>query len=149
MADDLEGAVEDHQQRHVEREEKCEFVPGQVSSGGRVHHEAFAVGCVDVMQKEDMAGHCNGDQPQHQSAQHGLAHAQGVNGMVGMHHTHVPVQGDDHQEESAPAAVHRQHEEADVTDRLTENPADPRQVVAGSEGQSHDEHEVSHCQVEE
>lgn len=69
--------------------------------------------------------------------------------MMGMHNTHVPIHSDSHQEECASAAVHCQHEEADVADSATKHPVDLRDVVAGTERQGNVEQEISHRQVEE
>ena len=66
-----------------------------------------------------------------------------------MHHTHVPVAGDGHQEDGASAAVHRQHEEADVAHGFSEHPPEASVVVAGPERQRRDEQKIGHCQVEE
>lgn len=69
--------------------------------------------------------------------------------MMGMHHTHVPIHSDSHQEEGTSTAVHCQHEEAGVAESVSKPPLDLRDVVAGTERQNHDEKEVSHCQVKE
>lgn len=69
--------------------------------------------------------------------------------MMRMHHTYVPVHSDSHQEEYASTSAQCQHEECDVAQGISKLPLDPRQVVAGTERQSHVEQEVSQCQVEE
>lgn len=69
--------------------------------------------------------------------------------MMGMHHTHVPVHSNSHQEDGTSTAVHCQHEEADVAEGASKFPVELRDVVAGTERQSHVEQKVSHCQVEE
>lgn len=148
-ADDVDRAVENHEQRHVKGEEECELVPGQVSSGLRVHHEALAVGRVDVLQSEDVSRHGDDDQPQRECPQHSFAYTQWVDGVVGVHHPHVPVHGYGHQEKGAPAAIHGQHEEAEITEPAAECPPDLRQVVDGTERQAQDEQEIGHGQVEE
>lgn len=142
VADDVERAVKNHKQRHVEGKEERELVPGQVTSGLCVNHEALTVGCVGVLQSEDMNRQRDDDQPQSEGPQHGFTHTQRVDGMVGMHHTHVSVHSDGHHEEGAPAAIHGQHEEAEVTEAAAELPLDLREVVGGTERQTQDEHEI-------
>lgn len=149
VANDVERAVENHEQRHVKGEEECELVPGQVTPGLCVNHEALAVGGVDVLQSEDVHRHGDGEHPQSECSQHGFTCTQRVDGVVGMHHAHVPVHGNGHQEEGAPAAIHGQHEEAEVTEPDAERPPNLRQVVDGTEWQTQDEHEICHGQVEE
>lgn len=149
LADDAHGAVKNHDQGNEEGKEKFELVPGQVMVRFGVHHEALAVGCVGVFQRENVSCHCNGNQPESQRHARGLGDAQRVDGVMRVHHAHVPVAGDGHQEDGAPAAVHRQHEETNVTHRFSEHPRQLGVVVAGAERQHGDEQKVGHCQVEE
>lgn len=149
VADYVERAVKNHKQRHGKGKEECELMPGQVTSGLCVDHEAFTVGCVGVLQSEDMNSQRDNDQPQSEGSQHGFTHTQRVDGMVGMHHTHVSVNGNGHHEEGAPTAIHGHHEEAEVTEAATELPLDLRQVVDCTERQTQNEQEICHCQVEE
>lgn len=124
-------------------------MPVKIMVGFSLNHEALAVGCVDVFKSEDMSCHRDGEQPQCKCSTHGFRDAQRVDGMMGMHHTHVPVCSNSHQEEGTSAAVHCQHEEANVAEILSKHPLDLRGVVAGTEWQNHDEQKISHCQVKE
>lgn len=96
-----------------------------------------------------MSRHCNGEQPQSKCPTHGFRATHRVDWMMGMHHTHVPVHSDCHQEEGASAAVHCQCEEDNVADGLSKSPLHLEVVVACTEGQCHDEKKISHHQVEE
>lgn len=57
VADNLDCAVENHKQRHVEGKEKPKLAPAQVAVGLSFNHEAFTVGLAFVFQSEDMGGH--------------------------------------------------------------------------------------------
>lgn len=149
FSDDAHGAVEHHDKRNDEGNEELEPVPGQVLARFGVDHEALAVGRVGVLQRENMSCHSDGEQPESQRHARCSGDAQRVDGMVGVHHTHVPVAGDSHQEDGASAAVHRQHEETDVAHRFSERPPEAGVVVAGPQRQHRDEQKVRHCQVEE
>lgn len=50
----VDGAVENHNQRDKEGEEKRKFMPAQIKFGFSLDHEALAVGCV-VFQSEDVS----------------------------------------------------------------------------------------------
>lgn len=147
--DDAHGAEENHHKRDDEDKEELKLVPGQVVARFRVHHEALAVVCVGVFQRENVSCHRHGEQPESQRHARCSGDAQGVDGMVRVHHAHVPVAGDGHQEDGASTAVHGQHEETDVAHRFSEHPAEARVVVDGPEGQRRDEQKIGHCQVEE
>lgn len=96
-----------------------------------------------------MGAHRNCKEPQRGSSTHGFGDVQKVDGMMRMDHTDVSVHSDGHQEQSAPSAVHRKHEEDNITERFSEIPLEVRDVVSGSKRQNHDEQEVGHGQVEE
>lgn len=144
----VDCAVDNHEQRQNEGKEKPKLMPDQIALRFGVNHEALAVVHL-VFQREDMSCHCNGEQPEQKCSTHGFGDTHRVDRMMGMHHTHVPVQSNSHQEDSTAAAVQLQHEEADVADDVSKLPGDPRIVVAGTERQSHVEQKISHCQVEE
>lgn len=55
VANNLECAVENHKQRHIEGKEECKFMPAQITVGFSLNHEALTVGCVVVLQSEDMS----------------------------------------------------------------------------------------------
>ena len=50
----MDGAVDDHNQRNKEGEEKRKLMPAQVKLGLSLNHEALAVGFV-VFQSEDVS----------------------------------------------------------------------------------------------
>lgn len=149
FSDDAHGAVENHDERNDEGKEELELVPGQVVVRVGVDHEALAVGCVGVFQRENVSCHCEGEHPEPQRHARCLGDAQRVDGMVRVHHAHVPVAGDGHQEDGASAAVNGQHEETDVAHRFSEHPLEASVVVAGPERQRRDEQEIGDRQVEE
>ena len=62
--DDAHGAVKNHHKRNDEGEEELELVPGQVVVRFGVDHKALAVGCVGVLQRENVSRHCHGEQPE-------------------------------------------------------------------------------------
>lgn len=146
---DAHGAVENHHERDDEGKEELKLVPGQIVARFGVHHEALTVGCVGVFQRKNVSCHCDSEQPDSQRCARCSGDAQGVDGMVRVHHTHVPVAGDGHQKDGASTAVHREHEETDIAHCLSEHPAEASAVVDGPEGQSHDEQKIGQCQVEE
>lgn len=146
---DAHGAVEYHHKRNDEGKEEFELVPGQVVARFGVDHEALAVRRVGVLQRENMGRHSEGEQPESQRHARCSRDAQRVDGVVRVHHTHVPVAGDGHQEDGASAAVHRQHEETDVAHRFSEHPPEASVVVGGPQRQHRDEQKVGHGQVEE
>lgn len=147
--DDAHGAAENHDKRNDEGKEELELVPGQVVVRFGVDHEALAVGRVGVVQRENVSRHCDGEQPESQRHARCSGDAQRVDGMVRVHHTHVPVASNSHQEDGASAAVHRQHEEKDVAHRFSEYPVEASVIVAGPERQHRDEQKICYCQVEE
>lgn len=147
VANNAYCAVDNHKQRYIDGKHKLKFMPGEIMVS--VNHEALAIGRVDVFQRQEMSIQGNGEQPQCNCSTHGFGDTQMVDGMMGTHHTHVPVHSDSHQEEGTSTAVHCQHEEADVAESISKHPLDPRDVVAGTERQSKIEQKVSHCQVEE
>lgn len=149
FAGDAHGAVDNHDEGNDEGKEELQLVPGQVIVRFGVDHEALAVGCVGVFQREDVNRHRDGDQPESQRRARRFGDAQRVDGVIRVHHAHVPVTGDGRQEEGASAAVHRQHEEANVAHRFSEHPRQLAVVVAGTERQHQNEQEVCNCQVEE
>lgn len=144
----MDCAVDNHKERQNEGKEEPKLMPGQIALRFGVNHEALAILCL-VFQREDMSCRCDGEQPENKCTTHGFGDTQRVDGMMGMHHMHVPVHSDSHQEDSTAAAVQRQHEEADVAEGASKHPVDPSVVVAGTERQSHIEQKISHCQVEE
>lgn len=94
--DDFDRAVKNHKHRHVEGDDKLKLMPGQIVHW--LNREALTVGCVHMLQRQDMSRHGDSEQPQSQSPTHGFGDTERVDGMMRMHHTHVSVSSNGHQE---------------------------------------------------
>lgn len=149
MAKYADCTIENHKQRDDEGQEKLKCMPVKIALEFRIDLETLAVGCVDVFHLEDVNCHRDGHQPYCKCSTHRFGNAQMVDGMMRMRHTHVPVCSNSHQEKGASGAVHRQHEEASIAERVSKHPLDFRDVVADTEGQGHVEHQIRHGQIEE